>query len=139
MPRHLAALFFLVCSCNRGAISGAGAAGRVVCGQAECKLATGEICCDDYVHGPQCTTSCPIGDWLTCDGPEDCSSAEECCDSFDAAGSSTASCIPKSAPCSAKTLCHRDADCPAGVGCAPINPQLYPGVGACRESLGLDQ
>lgn len=109
--------------------------GTIACGASTCSAAS-ELCCNDYSgSGARCVKSCNVGDWFSCDGPEDCSSGMRCCAVIRALGTQ-ASCKATCTWGRDLQLCHTDAECEGAPGgstrCCPINESLYPGIGSCE-------
>lgn len=108
----------------------------VQCGATKCAL--GQVCCPSSLNGQitlSCAASCPSGNGLECDGPEDCAGKTCCaktttssgtfpnCPVSSAASKCEASCATSIAFSCASTntvrLCHAKSDCtePANSAC----------------------
>ena len=104
--------------------------GKVACGAVSCDVASGSLCCNDYVSTPSCAAACTAsaGDTRHCDGPEDCANQKCCLVIGNAHSNST---CQTSCGTSAEVMCHGDVDCPIGERCCPSDPKSYPGSGVC--------
>ena len=114
----------------------------VVCGASRCHAANGEGCCSTPSTPPAvaCATSCPAGDMLRCDGPEDCP-GQKCCSRFLPSSYSEAVCTDECPWGSALQLCHTDTDCvgasaPGATRCCPLAANAFPGAGVCDAPSG---
>jgi hypothetical protein len=94
-------------------------AGVVTCGDTECDLTAGNVCCVS-MSGSECTAAAECSGGFSapqhCDGPEDCSASERCCayapiltSTPGAFCEATCETTPNG---SHSDLCHDDGQCP---------------------------